>query len=802
MKEKAQHIPWEPCWERECIGVQLGTDRKCLAHTNDRNRKAALSNLRDGTDLDFTRGVPITEDLLAEILDAAPSDADGNPILHSADFSRASFLGDADFRRAVLSGRTEFAATLFEGIANFQEAKFNTDANFHGAKFNGLARFKKAVFEGLVTFGLATFRGKAMFEEVSFHDVGFFGTQFLNDSTFLDARIGYIVLDRAHFEGLATFSGATFENAAGFRDTIFEEAAFDEGVFNDGADFRGVTFRFETSFHQTKFNGYVDFNDASFEALAAFREAIFQAETDFSETRFSKEARFRGAIFAYDGSFTGATFGGLANFDNATFVAAADFRGTIFGAGTSFSDTRFQGDGRFHNATFGETPHFANARIERDMFFDGAKFESRAGFGETLFRGVAHFKGAVFTDVSDFSQSIFEQEAKFDEAEFIEDALFARASFEETISFVGTRFIGKALFDGTSFKGWARFHDVTFEGSLASFESAAFDSVAELGPMSVDGILRLDGATFGLRVQIDVRALEISCVRSRFLGGGQLRFNHAEIILAEAEFPNPFLITGSGEGSVTRLPTILSMEGADVAGLSLTSVDLRACRFLGSHNLDRLRIAGPTFFGNPPVGLQMGRAVPPLWRWGRRQVLAEEQEWRARPGYPKRTHWYPSDCHSRGWAGASPQLMPLEIAALYRSLRKSREDAKDEPGAADFYYGEMEMRRKLETSPVGERLLLWLYWATSGYGLRASRALLTLVGVVVVFAWLLQLHGFADPQPFVRALTYTAASGTAILGGMERALTTWGEALRIALRIITPVLIGLTLVSLRGRVKR
>ena len=38
-------------------------------------------------------------------------------------------------------------------------------------------------------------------------------------------------------------------------------------------------------------------------------------------------------------------------------------------------------------------------------------------------------------------------------------------------------------------------------------------------------------------------------------------------------------------------------------------------------------------------------------------------------------------------------LSPGAVAVLYRALRKSREDAKDEPGAADFYYGEMEMRR-------------------------------------------------------------------------------------------------------------
>jgi hypothetical protein len=38
-------------------------------------------------------------------------------------------------------------------------------------------------------------------------------------------------------------------------------------------------------------------------------------------------------------------------------------------------------------------------------------------------------------------------------------------------------------------------------------------------------------------------------------------------------------------------PRLLSIRRADVAGLRLADVDLRACRFAGAHNLDRLRIA-------------------------------------------------------------------------------------------------------------------------------------------------------------------------------------------------------------------
>src|SRR5690349_3271437 len=38
----------------------------------------------------------------------------------------------------------------------------------------------------------------------------------------------------------------------------------------------------------------------------------------------------------------------------------------------------------------------------------------------------------------------------------------------------------------------------------------------------------------------------------------------------------------------------------------------------------------------------------------------------------------------------------------------------------------MEMRRHAATTPTGEKLILGLYWALSGYGLRAGRALTAL----------------------------------------------------------------------------
>jgi hypothetical protein len=76
------------------------------------------------------------------------------------------------------------------------------------------------------------------------------------------------------------------------------------------------------------------------------------------------------------------------------------------------------------------------------------------------------------------------------------------------------------------------------------------------------------------------------------------------------------------------------------------------------------------------------------------------------------------------------QLNAGQLAGLYRALRKAREDNKDQAGAADLYYGEMEMRRRA-AMPEGrgqlrawaEKFVIAIYWLLAGYGLRATKAL-------------------------------------------------------------------------------
>ncbi|MGH1553539.1 hypothetical protein ACRAWF_20865 [Streptomyces sp. L7] len=92
-------------------------------------------------------------------------------------------------------------------------------------------------------------------------------------------------------------------------------------------------------------------------------------------------------------------------------------------------------------------------------------------------------------------------------------------------------------------------------------------------------------------------------------------------------------------------------------------------------------------------------------------------------------------------------MEPSALAPLYRQLRKSFEDSRNEPDAADFYYGEMEMRRHDLKRSRAERALLSLYWAVSGYGLRVSRALVWLLGAMVATVLVMMLWGLPKDVP-------------------------------------------------------
>jgi hypothetical protein len=230
-------------------------------------------------------------------------------------------------------------------------------------------------------------------------------------------------------------------------------------------------------------------------------------------------------------------------------------------------------------------------------------------------------------------------------------------------------------------------------------------------------------------------------------------------------------------------------------------------------------------------------------RWTRRCTVAEEHHWRAQcagqrglppgPSVSPR-QWRPGPHHPDPAGTPDPE----DVAALYRQLCKAFEDAKNEPGAADFYYAECEMRRHdLTGTPKGERRLLWGYWLLSGYGLRASRAFGWLIAAMSLTVLLLIGFGLPtrDPAPAPaptgtlhgdRISLRTTTPRSALRGGWnerftavraERAtrvainsvnfrssgqnLTTVGTYIEMASRLLEPILLALGVLAIRGRIK-
>ena len=426
--------------------------------------------------------------------------------------------------------------------------------------------------------------------------------------------------------------------------------------------------------------------------------------------------------------------------------------------------------------------------------------------------GAANFDYAHFDVATPFRPDIW-----FAGDTVVRPAWLSLARFGGHVSFEGARFEGDAWFTGAEFE-----EDVNLRG-------ARFAGVEQLGPFTASGRVLLDWATFAGSVVLEVSAPTLSCKRVTFENDVILHAHRAAVDLSEARFlgfatvagtTEPFqpLVPASGRKATVvpkpdrraphevgddPPPRVASLRGVDAGHLTLTGVDLSACRFAGTRRLDQLRVEDGCRFAGTPRGLQRGLRWPPIWWWTRRQTLAEEHAWRARRYNGVKGGWEAAVDRSGDVLAAG------QLAVLYRQLRKATEDVKNEPGAADFYYGEMEMRRMRDSggrrlASWPEHMVVWLYWLVSGYGLRASRALVALALTIAVSALLFDRFGF-DPhqRPDAGPLLFAVESSIGLLRAPEPGtLTAGGHVVQIALRLAGPLFFGLAILSLRGRVKR
>jgi len=616
-----------------------------------------------------------------------------------------------------------------------------------------------------------------------------------------------------------------------------------DAVVEGDANFDGFAFDGAARFDGAAFTGAATFRGATFAHDAAFSRARFEADACFAGASFAR-ARFEGARFEGDATFEKARCERIADFELAHFGGNADFREVDLDAAL-FSMARFSGmadfrEARLRHGSFARAAFVGNATFSACVFaqladFGDATFAGYAFFSDCRFEGPAHFQGSLrIAGDAWFDRAAFSQEALFAGARFEREATFARASFAGFTQFAGASFADQALFGDARFAGDVDLGMVTCGGQL-SLSRARFPEARMIGPLLVDDWLTLDHATFDAPVRIEAAARVVSCDAAMFHAGVDLFTRWADISAEGADFAGASLVAalpaaatlgdeggflgderpGDGRRWVRESqptegyePRVVSLRRAKVARLTLSRVDLSGCRFASSHGLDELRLE-QVQFAQPPTGWrQRGRR----WgRWTRRRTIAEEHRWRSRHGHG--SGWYEPPVRGPDWLDdASEALEPAQISSIYRSLRRGRERERDEPGASDLYYGEMEMRRMYArrrrtwsfVRPVEstERAILWLYWLVSGYGLRASRAFASLALVIALLAIPLTFWGFDPTRGYGRALLFAAESSISLLRVPEAKLTAAGEVTQIALRLAGPLFFGLAVLALRSRVRR
>jgi uncharacterized protein YjbI with pentapeptide repeats len=531
-------------------------------------------------------------------------------------------------------------------------------------------------------------------------------------------------------------------------------------------------------------------------------DASFLQGADFVDCDFEM-AQFSRACFEGDTHFAGAIFRAIAEFDHDRFDGYADFLYAQFLANVNLSyaecswlrlSSHIHGDLNLGGARLGDHSHLAGLRID----------------------GFAHLQNSRWGDYCVFDRT------------HISGCDFQRATLGKAASFVDFR--GDIDFDRTEFGDYLQ---------LGPLHTSRLGLTAVgLGSSPTIDVVGSDLSASGLRAVVDCTGLQAP-------QGMTIRVARADVVLDRAVVNSPGTlratsgpVSAADAGSGARL---VSLRDADVSGLSIPNLNLQLCVFRGASNLERMRLGGNNVFLSTPSGWTRWHGLP-VWRWTRRRILFEEAAWRARhEGTPRRAGWRSQPYEAPGgwiphfspfrsdWPEAEKLPRAREVAEQYRALRRGLEEGKNEPEAADFYYGEMEMRRVVASG--FQRHLLWVYWLCSGYALRALRSLAALAIILVLSTFAFSGWGFrTDPQTALRptsfdilnrriiytpqslptppsgiweGFTYSLQSATSLVRAPdERPLTRFGTLLQITLRVIGPILVALTALAVRSHIKR
>ncbi|HEU4597265.1 MAG TPA: pentapeptide repeat-containing protein [Pyrinomonadaceae bacterium] len=318
-------------------------------------------------------------------------------------------------------------------------------------------------------------------------------------------------------------------------------------------------------------------------------------------------------------------------------------------------------------------------------------------FKRKLDAGDFDFRGVWFPDEVDFIEFTFTKPADFSFATFTAQTNFYSAKFDAITTFFSTKFDAETYFGHAMFHAEARFDGVKF-GAQASFETAEFRAPASFSR-----------AEFGARASFDrVKFGGVTQFYFAVFGAG-VSFDGTEFTAVgfdEATFKDYARFAGDAETKVFGFNSSLSLQFARIEKperFSFHTLTLRPDWFI---NVDARKFE----FINVD--------------WGKIDIAEEI-------------------------AGLTRKVNSRHrlFAIACRNLAVNAEENHRYEEASRLRYAAMNVRRRERGRGFAPLRLNWWYWLASGYGERAGRAFLVLLGVWLLSALLYTQVGFARWEP-------------------------------------------------------
>jgi uncharacterized protein YjbI with pentapeptide repeats len=378
---------------------------------------------------------------------------------------------------------------------------------------------------------------------------------------------------------------------------------------------------------------------------------------------------------------------------------------------------------------------------------------------EQAFEFHCNFYGSKFAGYADFNQVKFSEGAIFWKAEFFGVVAFTGAKFSKSAVFEEAKFSKDAYFTGAEFSGDAVFWRANFSEN-AYFWGVKFFEYATFEEAKFSGNTHFEGAEF--RQRADFYKVETA-------KNATVNFQGVKLLKPQQVF----------------------FHHVDLSRWSFLDTDLR-----------RIDFNDVTWGTIPSISPLRSRRW--IRRWERRHLsrrfLLRLLRLRLRLT-PTRTALFDEIRVSKEKV---KKARLAKVERLYRHLKQNYESQRDYGRAGDFYYGEMEMKRR-QLNPLGQ-IPFWIYRILSGYGESYPRALFWLIVMWLLFAVLFTVVGYTDEwgnhADLWRSLIYSAQSMTLFHELNITFHSAWGKAIKLVASVLGVIQIALFGLALQRRFKR